>query len=222
MSNEMAGSSQATGRSSQKARTRAAIVEAARQIGAPTVERAADRAGVSRATAYRYFPTQEALEVELGTEDLWRDAEAVVSKRRSSSVEATINRLIDAVVAIVEGNERQVRTALRVYHDTWLRDPEAQIRKGRRLLWIDEIIEPLPKEARQKVRLAMALAIGPDPVTMLKDVAGLDLVETRRVMKWTAAALVKAALAETEGAPKPAAVDQGSAGTRGSAVRRRG
>ena len=60
---------QVIGRVNQKARTRAAIVDAAQALrsasGRPTVAEAADAAKVSRATAYRYFPTQEALQVEL-------------------------------------------------------------------------------------------------------------------------------------------------------------
>src|SRR5262245_253317 len=54
------------GRTRQKLRTRAAMVAAARALLAegvtsPTVEQAADRAQVSRTTAYRYFPNQHAL-----------------------------------------------------------------------------------------------------------------------------------------------------------------
>src|SRR5438034_11699722 len=53
------------GRIRQKARTRSALLDAARQLLAegatPTVERAADRAQVSRTTAYRYFPNHRSL-----------------------------------------------------------------------------------------------------------------------------------------------------------------
>ena len=49
----------------QRNRTRAAIIEAAtalmREGKPPSVAEAAERALVSRATAYRYFPTQESL-----------------------------------------------------------------------------------------------------------------------------------------------------------------
>src|SRR6476659_9162331 len=54
-----------TGRTQQKTRTRNALVGAAREIlteaETPTVERTADRAGISRATAFRYFSSQRAL-----------------------------------------------------------------------------------------------------------------------------------------------------------------
>jgi len=53
------------GRTHQKARTRNALITAARQLLAegvtPRVEKTADRAGISRTTAFRYFPNQRAL-----------------------------------------------------------------------------------------------------------------------------------------------------------------
>ena len=56
---------QLTCRTNQKARTRAALLDAARALLAegvsPTVEQAADRAAISRTTAYRYFANQRAL-----------------------------------------------------------------------------------------------------------------------------------------------------------------
>jgi AcrR family transcriptional regulator len=56
-----------TGRRGQKRRTRDALLAAVRELLAegtsPTVERAADRAGISRTTAYRYFTNQRELVV---------------------------------------------------------------------------------------------------------------------------------------------------------------
>jgi AcrR family transcriptional regulator len=184
--------SQARGRDAQKARTRALIVAAAAGLTQPTVEQAADAAGVSRATAYRYFPTQEALSVELESEDVWREVEALVDDPKTADVGARLDRNIDAVVRTVYAEERHIRTALRVYHDTWLRDPDSPVRRGRRMGWIDKTISPLPAEARESLRLALALAIGPEAVTMLHDVAGLDAEQTRDVLKWAAHAMLRA------------------------------
>src|SRR5690606_33576508 len=56
-------------RANQKQRTRQAIVEAASELvrtgQAPTLAEVAERARVSRATAYRYFPTPESLLIEV-------------------------------------------------------------------------------------------------------------------------------------------------------------
>jgi len=185
---------QAKGREAQKARTRTLIVAAAGGLTQPTVEQAADAAGVSRATAYRYFPTQEALSVELETEDVWREVEALVVDPQTADVGARLDRLIDAVVRAVYAEERHVRTAFRVYHDTWLRDPDSQVRRGRRMDWIDKTISPVRAETRESLRLALALAISPDAVTMLKDVAGLDAEQISSVLKWAARAMLRAAV----------------------------
>ena len=159
----------------------------------PTVEQAADAAGVSRATAYRYFPTQEALSVELETEDVWHEVEALVVDPQTADVGARLDRIIDAVVRTVYAEERHVRTAFRVYHDIWLRDPDSPARRGRRMDWIDKTISPVPAEARESLRLALALAISPDAVTMLKDVARLDAEQTSSVLKGAARAMLRAA-----------------------------
>ena len=54
-----------TGRTNQKARTRDALIAAARQLLAegvtPTIEAAAAEAAIGRTTAYRYFPNSRAL-----------------------------------------------------------------------------------------------------------------------------------------------------------------
>ncbi len=67
---EMTVSPKSDLRANQKERTRAALVEAARALlragVPPTVAEAAEQARVSRATAYRYFPTHDALLIEAG------------------------------------------------------------------------------------------------------------------------------------------------------------
>jgi hypothetical protein len=73
----------------------------------------------------------------------------VVGGGGATDVGTRLDRLIDAVVRAVYAEERQVRTALRVYHDTWLRDSDTPVRKGRRMNWIDKTISSLPAEARE-------------------------------------------------------------------------
>lgn len=68
-----------------EARTRAALLDAARELLAegrtPNVGEAAEAAGVSRATAYRYFPYQRAL----GRSGAWSSrSDRPAASRRSS------------------------------------------------------------------------------------------------------------------------------------------
>src|SRR5581483_5469985 len=112
-------------RANQKARTRAAIVEAAQQLRAdtgdtPSVAEAATVAGVSRATAYRYFPTQEALELEVS--DIGPDVaatEAAVAALATDDVEQRLLALIDNFNPVAVAKEAHFRRALWVYQDIW-------------------------------------------------------------------------------------------------------
>src|SRR6201986_5280495 len=86
-------------RDRQTRRTKRALLAAADEIFAegrvPTVADVAERADVARATAYRYFPTQEALLLEttfLGDSDALRDIPAL-----AAAIEDPAERMAEAV-----------------------------------------------------------------------------------------------------------------------------
>jgi AcrR family transcriptional regulator len=196
--------SQGVGRANQRARTRAAIVDAAEALrsenGVPTVAEAADAARVSRATAYRYFPTQEALQVELDSSRVNAPMEKIVASFTSNNAELRLAALIDAYCDLALGEEAHMRTALRVYQDTWLRGggvATPPVRKGRRMKWLTAALAPLPNMPPTKLarlRAAISLCVGADSLVILKDVVGLDHFEANAVLKWAASALLKAGL----------------------------
>lgn len=197
-------------RANQKARTRAAIVEAAQQLRAeagetPAVAEAAARAGVSRATAYRYFPTQEALEVEVA--DIGPDVmatEEALANLATDDLEQRLWTLVDEFNPGVVANEEHFRRALWVYQDTWLRsrrngDDHPAVREGRRMRWLERVLEPLdlPDDDKRRLQSALALTLGVDSIVVMKDVCRLDDDEALAVLRWTAIAILRAALAET-------------------------
>src|SRR3712207_339108 len=101
----MAVSYESTGRVGQKARTRDALLGAARRLLAqgstPTVEDAAAAAAVSRATAYRYFPNQRALLVAAypqmqASSLLGSDAPHDVPARLDAVVEAILDMTLES------------------------------------------------------------------------------------------------------------------------------
>jgi AcrR family transcriptional regulator len=207
----VASTRQGDPRAKQKARTRAAIVEAAQQLmrregATPTIAEAAVHAGVSRATAYRYFPTQEALEVELAdVSPAVASVETLVECFTTDDVEQRLLLLLDTFGPIALAEEERLRRALRVYLDTWLRNRRegatspAPVREGRRMRWLEKVLEPvdgLPDERRQRLRAALALTLGIDSVVVMKDVCHLDDDETLAVLRWTATAILRAALEE--------------------------
>lgn len=196
-------------RANQKARTRTAIVEAAQHLQAegeaPTVARAAEQAGVSRATAYRYFPTQEALLVEVeGITPAVASIEAMLAELETDDVDRRLLLLLDSFNPIALAEETHFRRALWVYLDTWLRgdrngEDAPSVREGRRMRWLEQVLEPLddlPDERRRRLQAALALTLGIDSLAIMKDVCRLDDDEALGVLRWAATALLRAGLEE--------------------------
>src|SRR5436190_20993016 len=98
-------------RANQKARTRAAIIAAAQELQrqgiTPTIEQSAEQARVSRATAYRYFPTKEALLVELSDvrAGVLAPVEALLANLHTDDVEQRLLLLLDTFDPIVLAEE---------------------------------------------------------------------------------------------------------------------
>ena len=197
-------------RANQKARTRAAIVAAAqelqRQGKAPTIEQVAERARVSRATAYRYFPTKEALLFELS--DMIPAAasvDALLATLTTDDVEQRLILLLDTFNGIVLNEEEHFRTFTRVSMDTWLRSHRngkdaPALREGRRMRWLETVLAPLndlPPERECLLQAALALTLGAEAIITMKDVCRLDNDETLAVLRWAATALLRAALEQT-------------------------
>jgi len=192
-------------RGNQKERTRAAIVEAAarllREGVAPSVAEAAEAAKVSRATAYRYFPTPESLHLEIsGITPTYAPVEALVDSFDGADAEAQLLALIAKFNAVTFADEAQMRMALRVYADIWFanRSKGAPLREGRRMRWLERALEPLRRkqtDARwRRLQAALALTGGADAMIVMKDVCRLDEAEAQEVLLWAAQALLRAAI----------------------------
>jgi AcrR family transcriptional regulator len=198
----MAISYEKTGRTRQKARTRAALIDAARGLltggRTATVEEAAEAAGVSRATAYRYFANQRALlvaahpEIEV-TSLLGEDAPADPHER--------LDRTIAELTRLTVDTEPELRTMLRLSLEPGPRE-ELLLRQGRAIGWIEEALAPLqgwlPPSALRRLVLAIRSACGIEALVWLTDVAGLSRQQASELMRWSALALLRAALAEGE------------------------
>lgn len=224
-------------RANQKERTRAALVEAARELlragTPPTVAEAAERARVSRATAYRYFPTHDTLLVEAGNiTPASEPVEALVAGLVGDDPEERLLTVLERFIRIVFAEEPAMRTALRGYQDSWLaarargEQAPAPVREGRRMRWLDKILEPARERlsAAELLRLkrALALVLSPDAMVVLKDVCRIQGEEEGlEVLRWAARALLRAGLATPERAPRPARARAAGARPSATAARRR-
>jgi AcrR family transcriptional regulator len=205
-----------TGEWLERVELRGAIVDAAvrlvRDGATPTVAQAAEAAGVSRATAYRYFPTPDDLLIEAATvTPAVQPVEAVLAELGDAAdPETRFLRVQETFNAVVVREEAQMRTALRAYLDNWLGRRQRgasggpELREGRRMRWLDRVLEPargtLSAKRRRRLECALALTLGMDGMVVMKDVCRLKDDEAQDVLRWAGVALLRAGLAEARAA----------------------
>jgi AcrR family transcriptional regulator len=197
----------------QKLRTRGAIVTAAQQLleergEIPTVAEAAEAALVSRTTAYRYFPTQESLVLELSvTVDV-----PAIEGLAGQPVErdGAVDRVLEIAGTFNEhvlADEELYRRALRTYLDLWLaardKDPAEAfptVREGRRMRWFGDTLallrDTVPEPTLQRMQRALCMVMGTEAMVVMRDVCRLDADEALAVARWAAEAILQAGLAE--------------------------
>lgn len=192
-----------TGRVNQKQRTRQALVAAAGRLiaagASPTLADVAEHALVSKATAYRYFASADALIAEVMFDRNFPSESQVLgplgddAATRVLAVEAAVN---DTLLS----HEHAMRMIVRNAVEMALNAADGTVhRVGRRHELIAAAVAPLAKtlkpEALKRLRHALALVIGPEAILAARDVCGLSAGETRKVTRWAAEALVAQALA---------------------------
>lgn len=192
------------GRANQKRRTRQALLDAALQLSesgdSPTLESVAEKALISRATAYRYFPSVEALMHEAHFERVIAYTEQTVMLGGDPIED--MGRAVEAVHRSLLEDEVGIHVIERSFMQAWLDDtPDG--RRPRALLRmkiIDQILAKLPgqldKAAHARLRVALTLVIGLEAVLSMRDVAGASIDEAAKTGSWAARALVTQALAE--------------------------
>jgi AcrR family transcriptional regulator len=202
----MSTSYELEGRVHQKRRTRDALIAAARDLvtrgETPTVEAAAEAASVSRATAYRYFPTQRALLVAAHPEV---GAESMLPEDAPDDVATRVDLVLDATIHNLLANEAPQRTMLRLSLEA---DPvdraRLPLRQGRAIKWLEDALAPLldemPPDQVHRLALAMRSATGVEALAWLTDVAGLSRGDAAELMHWSGTALLRAALADLQAA----------------------
>jgi AcrR family transcriptional regulator len=190
------------GRVHQKLRTRNALIAAARELVArgttPTVEAAAEAAGVARATAYRYFANQHALLVAAHPET---GATSLLPDDAPDDPATRLDLVIDAFTRSLLENEQQQRTMLRLSLESDASGrAQLPLRQGRGIRWIEEAIAPLDGELSEAERHRLALSIrsatGIEALVWLTDVAGLGRDDATELMRWSARALLRSAVAD--------------------------
>ncbi|MCA1699610.1 MAG: TetR/AcrR family transcriptional regulator [Actinobacteria bacterium] len=199
-----------TGRTSQKARTRAAMLDATRQLLAegviPTIEQAANRAAISRTTAYRYFSNQRALLIATYPE---LDAQSLLGDDPPADPVARLELVTKLIGNQILDYEPELRTMLRLSLDPAAVEQGAlPLRRGHAIKWLDDALQPLRgqmTDARlRKLVLAIRATLGIEALVWLTDIGGLSRQEAVELMRSSARTLLQAALdAPAEGSDPP-------------------
>jgi AcrR family transcriptional regulator len=196
-------------RVNQKRRTRAALIEAAQRLleqgQTPTIADVADEALVSRATAYRYFPSHEHLLLEVVLERSIDEINRQVHASAGSGDAATrLEGLVSAIQDEIAANEPGFRSLLRlsIAQPPSNQPTVAGIRGERRLHWIEQALEPIAGEvderSRRRLANALALCVGAEAFVVLRDLCGLEPADAEETLRWAALALLRAATRGTE------------------------
>ena len=193
---------EASGRPNQKSRTRKDLLAAAarlmKQGRSITLEDVAEEALVSRSTAYRYFPSVEALLLEAPIDravpdpaDLFRNTSSEDPVERLQIVDTALNEMIAA-------NERALRLMLAhsVRHGA-NGEGDFPARQNRRTALIEAALAPARDQfqpaALKSLMKTLALIIGTESMIVFTDVLQTDDAEARKVRRWAIRALVDAA-----------------------------
>lgn len=189
-----------TGRTSQKARTRDALIAAARQLLArgvtPTLEEAANEASIGRTTAYRYFKNSRALlaatfpEIEMDSL-LGPDPPEDPLARLEIVAEVQTRQLLEY--------EPEYRAQLRLALEGEPAGSESlPLRRGRRIEWVEEALAPLrgrmPERELRRLVCGIGATLGIEALVWLTDMAGLSREEAVEVMRSNACTLLRSAL----------------------------
>lgn len=190
-----------SGRDNQRRRTRKALLEAAAQLTRegrrPSLEEVAEAALVSRATAYRYFPSIEALLVEASLDVAMPQVDELYAGLPADPV-ARLERLDAALDDMLRANEPQFRMMLANAMTQVVRGEAAAgtpTRQNRRTPLIEAALEGanLRPGSRERLAHALAVLIGTESMVVFRDVLRLDEAEARAVKGWAIRALVDAA-----------------------------
>lgn len=188
----------------QKLRTRATLLRAARELigqgHTPTIAEAADAAMVSRATAYRYFTSQEELLAEVPLDEAAPTVASLFGKNAPSDPEERVALVQNALYDLSRDHETEFRLFLRTSVLRGLRDANGTgdpFRGARRTALLDAAVAPLAGELTpeeiERLKMALAMLVGTEPMIVLRDVLCLDHDEARTVGEWAARQLVRAA-----------------------------
>ena len=195
-------------RSGPRARTRRLLLhEASAMLCAglvPSVAEVAARAGVSRATAYRYFPSRSRLISSVVEDSL--GPVRLLSSTNPDGRARIVELFVETFPRLTE-NEPQLRAALQLSLEDTAREragtlKEEPYRRGHRREILSHAATPLKpllgKRRFDRLVRALSVVYGIEVFVVLRDIWGSSDKEIAGIARWVAVSLVDAALREAD------------------------
>ncbi|WP_184541975.1 TetR/AcrR family transcriptional regulator [Mucilaginibacter sp. FT3.2] len=186
------------GRIIQKLKTREVLISKANELlkkgNLNSIEQAAKEAGISKATAYRYFTKLDALKREASLQLKSEKPEGLFKDLPDDNVALRLERLINYHFNLFIENESEFRLFLSSVIGESLIDNQTQLRGGRRIALIAEALAPLnntvSKPEFDHMVYALSLVFGIESITILRDLCKLDNHGILENWQWTVARIV--------------------------------
>ena len=172
-----------------------------------TVAEVAAAAGVSRATAYRYFPHRSQLISAIVGESL---GPVRRFESRKADGRERVQELFTKTFPRFRQFEPHMRAALQLSLEHWALERSGQIdeepyRRGHRVAILKRVAAPLKSKMRdsefRRLLCGLSMIFGIEPYVVLKDIWGCSDREVQATARWMADALIDAALKDP---PAPA------------------
>jgi AcrR family transcriptional regulator len=174
----------------------------------PSVAEVALRSRVSRATAYRYFPSRSTLITAVMDASL-----GPVRAFASSAPDGRdrVRELFQQTFPRFKEFEPQMRAAVQLSLEQWALAragllEEEPYRRGHRVRILERALAPLapvlPKALHERLHKALSVVYGFELVIILKDIWGATNRDAERIALWMADALIDAALRDAAQAPR--------------------
>jgi AcrR family transcriptional regulator len=179
----------AKGRTGQKQKTREKILKAAHAIQGRgeelTLEKVAEKAGISRATIYRYYSNKDVLSAEAVLDIKTLTPEQILSRYEGQDLETTLLGIQNYYNRLAIDNEPSFRKYLSVILNP---DNPVSLRGARRvrtlLAALDQKDPGIKMEDRQKLTYMATLMMGIEALIVTKDVCQLNEASAEEVLQW--------------------------------------
>lgn len=173
----------------------------------PSIAEVAVRSNVSRATAYRYFPSRSALITSVVDASLGPVRQVMPGEDERDARER-VHAVFKTTFPRFREFEPQLRAAVQLALEQWGLQragllEEEPYRRGHRVGILERALAPLkgelPPASRERLHRALSVLYGIEAYTILKDMWGLGEREIEKTLLWMVDALIDASVAEGKG-----------------------